>query len=228
LKKVPITAIIFDLDGTLMYYDKGIIEFLDKIVINTLEDMGFPVPNKDERVRLWRGKKSSNDVLRDWGIKDLGKFWKIFDDYQLPTIEKGIKTGEVKLYDDVIPVLDKLKNNGFVIGMMTNTPPEITKAKLKHLGIREYFSCVIAMGTERQEYAKPHPYGINECMQKLGVDKNDTAHVGDELFDILAAKNAGCHSVLIDREGIKSFEESPDFKIKSLYELFDIFTLKSK
>lgn len=65
MTKIPIKAIIFEPDGTLVYYTEGVIGFLDWIVIKTLKDLKMPVPVEDERVRLWRGKKSSNDVLRD-------------------------------------------------------------------------------------------------------------------------------------------------------------------
>jgi len=228
MTKIPIKAIIFDLDGTLMYYTEGVIGFLDWIVIKTLEDLKMPVPGEEERVRLWRGKKSSNDVLRDWGIKDLDEFWKIFDEYQIVAVEKGIDKGELRLFDDVIPALDALKNEGFIIGMMTNTPPKITEVKLSKLKIKHYFKCIIAMGSERQEYAKPHPLGIIECMEKLGVSERESAYVGDEYFDILAAKNAKCYSVLIDRKNEKEFDENPDFKINSLLSLLDIFEVRKE
>lgn len=65
MTKIPIKVIIFEPDGTLVYYTEGVIGFLDWIVIKTLKDLKMPVPVEDERVRLWRGKKSSNDVLRD-------------------------------------------------------------------------------------------------------------------------------------------------------------------
>lgn len=221
-KKIPVCCFIFDLDGTLMYYRDGVYEFLDKIVINTLRDLNFPVFDKEKRMTLWTGKASSNDVLRSWNIPNLDEFWRIFDNYQLPAIEEGIKSGELRLFKDVIPTLKRLKEENFMVAIVTNTPPDITEVKLKGLGIEQYFKCVIALGTELQELAKPNPYGILECIKKLKAPKEQVVYIGDALFDILAAKNAGCYSVLINREH-KKFDEKPDFDIDDLRKLFDIF-----
>lgn len=221
-RRIPVCCFIFDLDGTLVYYKGGVLEFLDKIVINTLQDLNLALPDKKERLKLWDGKISSNDVLRSWEISNLDEFWRTFDNYQLPAVEDGIKNGEILLYDDVLPTLQKLKKEEFVIAVVTNTPPDITEVKLKGLGIRDFFSCVVALGTEMQELAKPSPYGILKCIKKLGFSPKEVAYVGDSQFDILAAKNAGCYSVLINREG-RVLEEKPDFEIVDLNDLLSTF-----
>lgn len=221
-RRIPVCCFIFDLDGTLVNYKDGVLEFLDKIVIKTLQALNLPLLNKKERLKLWDRKISSNDILRSWKISNLYEFWRTFDSYQLPAVEDGIKNGEILLYDDVLPTLQKLKEEGFVIAVVTNTPSDITEIKLKGLGIRDFFSCVIALGTELQELAKPNPYGILKCIKKLGFSPKEVAYVGESQFDILAAKNAGCYSVLINRER-RVLEEEPDFEIVDLNDLLSTF-----
>ena len=65
-------------------------------------------------------------------------------------------------------------------------------------------------------------------MESLSVLKNwdflqkEVAYVGESQFDILAAKNAGCYSVLINRER-RVLEEEPDFEIVDLNDLLSTF-----
>lgn len=70
-------------------------------------------------------------------------------------------------------------------------------------------------------YRKPNAKGLQLIANKLEVDTKKIIFVGDEMKDILCARNAGAISVLINRSNEKkNFDQ--DYEITSLKELLDI------
>ena len=70
-------------------------------------------------------------------------------------------------------------------------------------------------------YRKPNAKGLQLIANKLEVDTKKIIFVGDEMKDILCARNAGAISVLINRsKDKKNFGQ--DYEITTLKELLDI------
>ncbi len=70
-------------------------------------------------------------------------------------------------------------------------------------------------------YRKPNAKGLQLIAKKLEVDTNQIIFVGDEMKDILCARNAGAISVLINRSNEKK-NFGQDYEITTLKELLDI------
>jgi HAD superfamily hydrolase (TIGR01509 family) len=74
---------------------------------------------------------------------------------------------------------------------------------------------------------KPSPHGARLLCQAMGVDPAATLAVGDYKYDVIAGRDAGCRTVLVDRDGLAAHQlvewGSPDLVVKSLRELLPLF-----
>ncbi len=77
-----------------------------------------------------------------------------------------------------------------------------------------------ATGVEPMLAGKPSAAFVDEALAMAGVERTDAILIGDNLeTDILAAKNAGIHSVLVE-SGVPSADNFfPDIKVNNLTEL---------
>ena len=84
-----------------------------------------------------------------------------------------------------------------------------------------------AIYTREDGPPKPSPAGALSLCRAMGVDPSHTLAVGDYKYDVMAGRDAGCRTVLLDREGLAHHElvewGSPDLVVKSLRELLPLF-----
>jgi putative hydrolase of the HAD superfamily len=122
-------------------------------------------------------------------------------------------------FDDVPPTLAALTaaHPSLALGVVTNGEGEPQRAKLAAIGLSERFRLVVASGEE--DVAKPDARIFELACERLGVERERTAHVGDRLdLDAEAAVAAGLHGVWLDRHGTA---RSPAHvvRIQALHEL---------
>ncbi len=200
-----IKAAIFDLDGTLVHIDK---EYRRDLVRDVLKEFGSDVP-EPELDEFWF-MHSRNLMVEKWGL-DVKDFWKVF--LRLNDHEKELS--HTFAFDDV-KYLDKLRQKGIILAILTGSGREMSEKKLRLLDID--FDVVVNAHLFTEIKGKPHPEGALECLRLLKVAKEQTIYVGNSDEDILTARNAGIFSVLIDRKEHKH-DLKPDMRIESLYEL---------
>ncbi|MHA1368282.1 MAG: HAD family hydrolase [Promethearchaeota archaeon] len=198
--------VIFDLDMTLI--DISILDF-DQILVQALDEMSVPsIPPREERKKLWFSGKEHVKLLESWGVRNINKFWKIFDDLDFKQRKFYLNKGMIHLYPDTLPVLRRLKSNESVfLSLLTNTPNKIATYQMNKLCLDHgYFDFVLALGIDGydQSHAKPEPWGIYYIQEKLekkiGIDlKQKTILIGDSPMDLLAAKNAMIPGIQIVR-----------------------------
>jgi len=84
-----------------------------------------------------------------------------------------------------------------------------------------------AVYTREDGPPKPSPHGARLLCQAMGVDPAATLAVGDYKYDVIAGRDAGCRTVLVDRDGLAAHQlvewGSPDLVVKSLRELLPLF-----
>jgi putative hydrolase of the HAD superfamily len=124
-----------------------------------------------------------------------------------------------RAFDDVIPALTALAASypSVVLGVVTNGEGAPQRAKLAAIGLTERFQIVVASGEEG--VAKPDAKIFALACERLGVEQEQTAHVGDRLdLDAEGAAAAGLRGVWLDRLGT---EPGPAHvvRISTLYEL---------
>jgi len=109
------------------------------------------------------------------------------------------------LYDDVVPALERLRERGVVIGIISNWDTRLVGV-LAGLGVREYFGDVISSAAVGLR--KPDPRIFELACTRIGAIPDRAAHVGDHHYaDYCGALSAGMQAVLIDRSGAAALDQ---------------------
>jgi putative hydrolase of the HAD superfamily len=120
-----------------------------------------------------------------------------------------------RLFDDVLPVLEKLRDGGLELGLISNFE-EWLERLLEHLDVTRFFEVRVISGVEGTE--KPDPAIFRLALDRMGVAAADAAYVGDNVtYDVEPAEALGMIGVLLDRRG--RHEDFAGTRITSLDEL---------
>jgi putative hydrolase of the HAD superfamily len=126
-----------------------------------------------------------------------------------------------KAYTDVIEVLDKLKEKGYLLGVISNGDYRQQVEKLQRIGVKEYFDCVIT--SSEVGAAKPDKIIFREACRHTNNPIENCYYVGDRLdTDALGSKLAGMRGIWLNRTDKQHHSEI--IVIKSLEELIDVIS----
>ncbi|MCM3587849.1 HAD family hydrolase [Mesobacillus maritimus] len=189
-----IKAVIFDLDGTLLDRDESVKRFIE---------------NQYERFNKWVNHIAKEQyITRFIELDQRGYVWKD-QVYQQLTEELAITgvTWQDFLQDYInqfnnncVPfpnlyrMLDELKNNNLILGMITNGLGQFQMENIKALGIEKYFQTILV--SEWEGIKKPDPEIFNRALGRLNVSPYETIYVGDHPEnDVKAAQNVGMKGI---------------------------------
>jgi pyrophosphatase PpaX len=93
---------------------------------------------------------------------------------------------------------------------------------LELLDIKQYFK-VIVTADDTGEH-KPNPAPVLKALELLGAEPEEALMVGDSVFDIQCAHNAGVAAALVNWRAAEDYlyDEKPDFVVNDAMELVDI------
>ena len=92
-------------------------------------------------------------------------------------------------YPDVMQTLDRLRQRGAHLAVVTNKESAYTQTVLDAHALTPFFGAVICGDTLPTK--KPAPEGVLACLAKFGVAASDALFVGDSSIDVATARNAG-------------------------------------
>lgn len=119
-----------------------------------------------------------------------------------------------ELYPEVRNVLEKLKRDGYKIGLISNATSESRERLFEH-GILDYFDSIV--WAYDGEYPKPHSEPFEKSLEDLGLKMEEVLYIGDsEDFDAKGSEAVGMFAVHLKRAGESGFHRS----VKSLDEVF--------
>lgn len=122
-----------------------------------------------------------------------------------------------RLYDDVMPTMERLTELGYRLGLISNFDGWLEKM-LVDLEIGSVFDVAVISGVEGVE--KPDPEIYRLALEKAGIDARRAAHVGDSpMMDIRPSSEAGMKPVLLDRSGRYMSSAGGAARIETLEEL---------
>ncbi len=101
----------------------------------------------------------------------------------------------VCLYDEIRPLLERLKANGVRCSVATNAPSTFAKRMLGFLDVHHHFDYIFGADTHS---SKPDPHMIVDILKNYGYDNAQDPTplmVGDNLKDVKAGENAKIKSV---------------------------------
>jgi phosphoglycolate phosphatase len=125
------------------------------------------------------------------------------------------------LYPGVREALDRMKDVGARLSVLTNKPVRISHEILEGLGVKGHFEFIY--GGNSFEFKKPHPVGIETILRDTNAARESTMMVGDSGVDVRTARNAGVIAcgVSYGFQPETLAEYPPDIMIDAMGELAD-------
>ena len=102
-------------------------------------------------------------------------------------------------HPDVPAGLKQLKDAGFRLVTLTNSPPEPQASPLKHAGIDGWFEKSFSI--DRVRRFKPAPQVYHMVAEELDVPPAAICMVAAHVWDTIGAQSIGCSGALITRPG---------------------------
>ena len=209
------TAILFDLDGTLL----NTLEDLTDATNAALAHFGYPTRTIDE-VRRFVGNGAKNQITMSLpGGESPEEIERVLAWYKTYyAAHSQLKTCP---YEGIPEALEAVKRE-FPVAIVSNKPDVAVK-----ILCAQYFGDAFALGESDNCPRKPAPDMVHQALKAIGADR--CIYVGDSEVDVLTARNAGmpCLSVLWgfrDRQtlveaGAEYFCEAPADLLKTLKEM---------
>ena len=176
--------IIFDCDGTLVDSQHVIVECMR----TAFQACGLMPPLPDAVKRIV-GLGLVEAIHRLYPEGDAGRITDLVESYKECFIELRAKADlNEPLFANVLEILTYLMEQNYILGIATGKSRRGLLATLETHGLRKYFT---TLQTIDDAPSKPHPAMLEQAMAETGADKNETIFVGDTVFDIEMAINAG-------------------------------------
>jgi 2-haloacid dehalogenase len=102
-------------------------------------------------------------------------------------------------HSDVPAGLKQLKDAGFRLVTLTNSPPDPQASPLKHAGIDGWFEK--SFSVDRVRRFKPAPQAYRMVAEELDVPPSAICMVAAHVWDTIGAQSIGCSGALIARPG---------------------------
>ncbi|MCI8700565.1 MAG: HAD-IA family hydrolase [Clostridia bacterium] len=205
--------IFFDFDGTLV----NTVEGTAKSAQYALNQLSINTDNIDNLGRIFCGpplKESFSKFLTD--ENDIKRAIELYKKYQAEnTIELS------KIYNGIKELLERLKEKGKSLNVVTLKSKETTIKILEFLGIYQYFDNIIGMCNEFPNQNKKEM--LKYVTQK--IDSNKAIMIGDRKSDIEAGNYCKIDTIAV-LYGMDSFEVlstvNPTYFAKDANEIYKV------
>ena len=174
--------IIFDMDGVIVNSEPVIM----KAALDALKTGGIEASEEDFIPYIGAGEEHFIIEPCKWANKaELTE--KIMDD-MFRNFEQNIK--EMKVFPSAKPLIEKLKNLGYTLALVSSAAERKLMASLKAAEIDPSVFTVILSGNDVTE-KKPSPAPYLLAADKLGADPAECLVIEDALSGVKSAKAAG-------------------------------------
>jgi phosphoglycolate phosphatase len=184
---VPLRAVLFDLDGTVLDTAPDMHGAMNALLI---ERRRTPLAYAAVRPYVSHGAAG---VLRQ-GFADVepAEFAELTRRFL--EIYRANLSVATRLFPGMELVFDELARRGLRAGIVTNKAAWLTEPLLDDLGLQGRFACVVSGDTLAER--KPHPAPLLHAAQLAGVRPSECVYVGDAERDVQAAHAAGMPAIV--------------------------------
>lgn len=198
--RTPISAVLFDLDGTLLDTAPDLIAAANW----ALMEEGLPPCPMDEAKPYISG--GARTILGFWLVKSVEQrpvlnyphandvsaaYEPLFDrimNRMLDRYEMNL-CQHTRYFEGMETVLDQLDSSGLPWGIVTNKMSRFTTPLTEALELSRRTDCIISGDTTTER--KPHPEPLLEASRRLGINPESCVYIGDAARDIEAGRRAG-------------------------------------
>ena len=207
-------AYLFDFEGTLVTFEWNLTKGISAI-LNEIELIGYSM-------NLFDGSPSYVDIHKVASVISeqddestiMNVIAEVFDQFDADALSRW------KLYKDAKQTLNKLKNNGKLLGLVSNVGSKAINSAIKKLELDDIFEIVITRNHVSR--LNPDPEGLLMAVNSLKIDPDSILFTGDSYDDLGAAKAANIKSCYLSGGQDKINADDgiqPDFIINRLKEL---------
>lgn len=219
----------FDLDGTLLDHEHALsagltslISFAPELRIYAEEELTKRWEEAEIRhfSRFERGEITIEEHRRERMREVFSEKCSGLSDQELDGLYGQYLSGyqrNWRLYDDVLPALQKLASESMVL--ITNGGSKLQRAKIAALGLGPFFSEILI--SSEVGFAKPDHRIFELACDRLGTPISDVRFVGDSFTnDVKGSHYAGMNPIWLNRRSKSTPEPNiPHSVISSLTEL---------
>lgn len=183
-----IKGVIFDLDGTLLHTVPDLHDCMNAM----LRHFGYPEITEND-TRRFIGHGAREFVLQSLPPEARGMEKECLKFYGEYYEQSG--SPKTALFDGVDELLKKLTADGVKLAIVSNKPQRNTEDVY-----RKYLSAynfAYVTGHVKGVEVKPDPTLTLDCIQKLGLKKEETVFVGDGETDVQTAIRAGIKGISV-------------------------------
>ena len=207
-------AYLFDFEGTLVTFEWNLTKGISTI-LNEIELIGYSM-------NLFDGSPSYVDIHKVASVISeqddestiMNVIAEVHDQFDADALSRW------KLYKDAKQTLNKLKNNGKLLGLVSNVGSKAINSAINKLELDDIFEIVITRNHVSR--LKPDPEGLLMAANSLKIDPDSILFTGDSYDDLGAAKAANMKSCYLSGGQDKINADDgiqPDFIINRLKEL---------
>ena len=122
----------------------------------------------------------------------------VLDDEQRNLILGSMRT--LPPHPDVIPALEILKDAGFRMAALTNSPPKLAEAQLMHAELTPFMERI--MSVDAVQSLKPAAKVYEYAAEQLGIKPAKMRLIAAHSWDVAGAMRAGCAAGFVARPGM--------------------------
>ena len=188
---LPIRSVTIDLDGTLL----DTVPDLHAAASATLAELGLP-PCSEDQIRRYVGRGIQHLVSRFLapdGDPDPALVERVMPIYRRHYA--AFNGRAAKPYAGVIEGLNKFRQRGLKMAVITNKSAAFTEPLLISSGLASYFECSLSGDSLAER--KPHPLPLLHACERFGTTPATNLHIGDSRHDAFSARAAGCPVFLV-------------------------------
>ncbi len=202
-----INTFLFDFDGTILDSRKAIVnvfyelfqKYGDRQLTYEMVDQQFGISFRSILAGLNSHKQA--EIVREY-----------FE--LLPEEEER----SARLFPGMKENIFYLKNEGFNVALVTNKEKILVMRSLKKFEIFDLFDVIVTL--DDVEKPKPEAEPIELALRSMKAQKGKSVMIGDSVFDVEAAKNAGIMSCVIDwQNNYPPKGTLPDFLFENINDL---------
>jgi phosphoglycolate phosphatase len=217
MKKDKLSALVFDLDGTLIDSKQDVVNSANCI----LKKYQLPVLSESEEFEVMKSGFQTILKSRLSGKTSHATEQHVFSDFK--SVYSKNYCNETQLFPNIKQVLESYLNLPKFI--LSNKSEEFILPILHHLEISSFFHSVF--GRNSFDLQKPAPVGIFKISGLLGISPVQIVMIGDSDIDIKTGKNAGAktcgvHYGYSTHDALKL--EKPDFEVYHPNEFIGLFS----
>jgi HAD superfamily hydrolase (TIGR01509 family) len=192
---VKIKAALFDIDGTLV--DSNYLHV--DAWARAFRDAGATVDTwRIHRSIGMDGGKLLDTLLSDSDAATRHRAQELHGQYYLPMADR------LRPFDGAGDLLRELARRGCRVVLATSAPEGELEKLRSVLKLEDAIDVVTS--SEDVDTAKPSPDIVHVALERAGVDASEAVMVGDTVWDMTAAKNAGVTSIGVLSGGVSAEE----------------------